>query len=416
MVLVDTIKVEKLNNGLTVIAEPMAEVSSAAMVFLVPLGVAQDPQGRCGTAGVLSELAFRGAAERSNRELNDALDNLGLQRSQSVSPLFSRIGAAMVADQLPAALELYADILQQPHLPADQFEFCRQLALQGIESLEDDPRQKIALLAREQFYPEPLGRPAVGKLEQVQALTPQEAVNHWKHHVTPSDTMLAVAGKVDFEPLLEQLIALFGDWDNAPVDQPRGTDAPHEGTAHHGNDGAQVHIGVLYPSVHVSHPDYYAAMAAVSVLSGGMGSRLFTEVREKRGLCYAVGASHETVGSYGAVRCYLGSSPQQAQEGLDVMLDELVRLGEGISEDELERAKIGLRASLIMQGEASGARALRCAGDYFHLGRVRTLEEIETAIADLTVEQVLEHVRSQPPGRFSVTTLGPAELSVNVAI
>jgi predicted Zn-dependent peptidase len=169
----------------------------------------------------------------------------------------------------------------------------------------------------------------------------------------------------------------------------------------------------MYPSVHLGHPDFYAAMAGVSVLSGGMGSRLFTEVREKRGLCYAVGASYQSAGRMGAVRCYLGASPEQAQEALDVMVHELVHLRDGVTREELDRAKVGLRSGLIMAGEASEARAARCTSDYFNLGRVRTLEEIEAEIATLNVERVLAHLNAHPPAHFAVTTLGPTELRVD---
>lgn len=410
----EDIAIKKLANGMTVIAEPMADVASAGMVFLAPVGAANDPAGRCGTAGVLSDLVFRGAGSRNNRELNDALDNLGLHRNAQVSTLHMRLEAAMVAGQLPAALELFTDVLRRPLLAEDQFELCRMLALQGLESLEDDPRQKISLLVRERFLPDPLGRPAVGKADELKALDAGEARAHWQRCLSPDGTILAVAGKVDFEALCRMADEHFGDWQAEPAPAKTWDDACNEGTYHQGNDGAQVHIAVMIPAVHVSHPDYYKAMAAVTALSGGMGSRLFTEVREKRGLCYAVGASHEVIGPFGAIRAYVGSSPQQAQEALDVTLAEIMRLGEGISKDELDRAKVGLRAGLIMQGESSRARALRCAGDYVHLGRVRTLSEIEKAIENLTVAEVVEHVREHRPEKITVVTLGPVELNVNV--
>ena len=176
-----------------------------------------------------------------------------------------------------------------------------------------------------------------------------------------------------------------------------------------------MHVGLMYPSVAQEDRGYYAALTAAGILSGGMGSRLFTEVREKRGLCYAVGASHRVVGGYGLVQCYLGSSPEKAQEALDVMVGELVKLAEGVSSEELERAKTGLRASLIMMGESSGARAAGCVRDYYYLGRVRPLEEIEAAIKAVSIEDVIEHVRAHAPQGFAVATIGPKQLKTPVA-
>ncbi len=406
-------EVHRLSNGLTLVAEIMPQVSSAAFAFLTPAGVGRDPENLTGTASILSDLTFRGAGDYDNRGLNEALDNLGLSRGSSTSSLHTRYSGALVGDKLIDVLEIYADVLCRPQLANDQFEMCKMLAIQNIESLEDDPRQKISLLTQEQYLPFPFGRPSIGKMEDVQKCSLSDVRAYWQKWYTPQTTILAVAGNIDFDALRDRVESLFGDWQGDGVEAlPQGQ--RDYGYVHHHNDGAQVHIGVMYDSVHFCDEDYYKALGASSILSGGMGSRLFTEVREKRALCYAVGASHQIIGPFGAVRCYLGSSPEQAQEGLDVLLAELLKLSEGVSQDELDRAKVGLRASLIMQGESSGARALHCASDFYHLERVRSLSEIEDAINDLTVDDILDYATTYKPQNFSITTLGPTELKVNV--
>ena len=406
-----TVKTHKLSNGMTLLVEEIKDVSSGAFVFLVPAGAARDPQNRGGTAGVLSEHLFRGAGDRNNRMLNDKLDSLGLQRHSGVGSLHSSFSGALIGDNTLETIEIYADILQRAHLTAEHFEPCRGLALQSLESLEDDPRQKISLLIKEKYLPYPFGRPSSGKKEDLQALTSEEVKAHWADSFTPDGTILAVAGKVDFNQTKELVEKCFGSWQGKKTDKlPQGN--CQQQFYHQPNEGAQVHISLMYPSAHVCNDSYYKALAAVGVLSGGMGSRLFTEVREKRGLCYAVGAHHNITGPYGAVQCYAGSSPEQAQEALDVMTAELIKLKEGITKDELERAKVGLRASLIMQGESTAARAAACVGDYYHLGRVRSLEEIETAIKSLSVEDVIEYVKSHPAEKFTVATIGPKELKI----
>src|SRR5260370_21230165 len=148
-------------------------------------------------------------------------------------------------------------------------------------------------------------------------------------------------------------------------------------------------------------------MAAVNVLHGGMSARLFTEVREKRGLCYAVWASYQTFKDRGSVVCYAGSTNERAQETLDVTLQELKRLQEGIEPEEVDRVKAGLKSSLIMQEESTSARAGTLASDWYFLGRVRGIAEIQSAIDSLTPSSIVAHLRRCPPRDFTIVTLGP---------
>ncbi|MBN1436865.1 MAG: insulinase family protein [Sedimentisphaerales bacterium] len=389
----------------------MTEVSSAAFTILAGGGVVLDPPSRTGAATVLHELMYRGAGDMDNRMLNEALDNLGLHRQGGASTSYFSFGGALIADNLIEAIRLHADVLLRPTLPAEDFELCRELALQGLDSLDDDPRQKISLLAQESYLPYPFGRPVSGKRDELKAITHDEIKNYWRKTFVGDGAIFAAAGKVDFEQLKDVVGELCGSWNGDP--NSKSEQGPCQtGMFHHGNQGAQVHVAVMYPSVAHQSEHYYAALAAASVLSGGMGSRLFTEVREKRGLCYAVGASHRIVGPFGLMQCYLGSTPDNAQEALDVTLEQCQKLSEGIEQDELDRAKVGLRASLIMQGESSSSRASGCARDMLFLGRVRSLEEIEQAIQSLTVDDVLAYARAYQPKQFSIITLGPVELSV----
>ena len=163
----------------------------------------------------------------------------------------------------------------------------------------------------------------------------------------------------------------------------------------------------------ITHPDYYAAIGAVNVLSGGMSARLFTEVREKRGLCYSVSASYSGFKDRASVICYAGTTNERAQETLDVTLGELKRLQDGIEAEEVERVQAGLKSSLIMQEESTSARAGTLASDWYYLRRVRTFDEIKSAIDGLTPKGIVEHVRRHPPKDFTIVTLGPKALTTN---
>jgi predicted Zn-dependent peptidase len=223
-------------------------------------------------------------------------------------------------------------------------------------------------------------------------------------------TIFAVAGKYDFDAVCRQLEELFN------VAQPEvhkeitlGERGPK--FTHQPHDGAQVHIGLMTPTATIVSADYYNAVAAVTVLSGGMSGRLFTEVREKRGLCYAVGARYHTLKQFAGISCYAGTTPDKAQETLDVITAEFGRLCDGISEDEMQRAKVGLKSSLIMQRESSSARAGGIASDYYLLGRVRSLQEIKDKLEATTVDSVLSFLGNNRFGDYTIVTIGPKEIS-----
>jgi predicted Zn-dependent peptidase len=165
-------------------------------------------------------------------------------------------------------------------------------------------------------------------------------------------------------------------------------------------------------TVRPADEDYYDARVAVSVLSGGMSARLFTEVREKRGLCYAIGAQYHGLKEAAGVMCYAGTTPDKAQETLDVVMAEFNRLSQGISEEEIERAKVGLKSVLILQSESSSSRAGTIGGDYYILGRVRSLDEIKSKIEQISVDSVVGFLRNNKFGDFTVVTIGPKEVTV----
>ncbi|MBI9019127.1 MAG: insulinase family protein [Phycisphaerae bacterium] len=403
------VQIKKLANGLTMIAEPMADVSSGSFSIRLPAGTARENIGLNGLSSIMTDLVFRGTEEMDSRTLSAKLDSLGLHYNSGSSNLYSSFSGALVADKLGEALKLHADVFMRARLEEEQFELCRESALQHLDSLEDDPRQKISMLAFENFMMVPYGKPSVGKEKEIQAISHEDALNFYKRFYNPNGAIIAVAGAIEAEATFAMIEENFGSWQGEKLDVlPK---AKYQClNSHQHKDGAQIHIAMIYPSVNIHHEDYYKAKAAVAILSGGMGSRLFTEVREKRGLCYSVGASHTMIADQGLIMGYVGSSPDKAQEALDVMKNEFVNLANGISEDELDRAKIGLRASLIMQGESSGARAGGCAGDYALLGRVRSLEEIEKAILDLSVDDVVGFAKANQPEEFTITTIGAKEL------
>ena len=396
-------------NGLTLLAERMEHVRSATLNFLVPAGCVYDPPDQLGIAAVLADLITRGAGERDSRDLTLALDNLGVDRSESVGLMHTRFWGATVARNLPAALDIYADILCRPHLPDDEIQAVRDLALQDLRGLEDEPRSKVLIELRKHYYPTPLSNDHRGSVEGINALTGDRIRSQHQRLFHPDGTILSVAGNIEWKPLLDRVGRLFGDWSGkAEASITYGSQPGNRG--HITKELEQTQIGLAYPTATINDADYYAALGAVNVLSGNMSSRLFTEIREKEGLCYSVWATYQTLKDRARVVCYAGSRNERAQRTLDVLLRELRRLPDGVEADEVERVQAGLKSSLIMQQESTGGRALSLASDWYYLGRVRSFDEIQSAIDGLTPESIGKHLRRIPPGDFTIVTLGPKPL------
>jgi predicted Zn-dependent peptidase len=400
-----------LKNGMVLLGEPMEAVESVAFDFMLPAGAAHQPDGCCGAGNVIADWIFRGAGDKDSRQLSDAIDGLGLIRSRSVGSSHIAIGAALEAGNLEKALDLYADIILKPSLKDDQFQLARQLAIDDILSLDDDPRHKVMLKLREQFYPSPLGRSTVGDIAELKALTAQMSGQIIKNKFILSQTIFSIAGKYDFDAVCQQIEGLFKS------EQQESDEfvilGPRQGKYKHiDNDGAQVHIGLMTETIKPTDEDYYNARVAISVLSGGMSARLFTEVREKRGLCYAIGARYHSLKEAAGIMCYAGTTPDKAQETLDCIVGEFNRLGEGISREEIDRAKVGLKSSLILQSESSSSRADAIGSDHYILGRVRSLDEIKDRIEATSVDSALAFLRNNPFSDFTVVTIGPKQVNV----
>lgn len=403
-----------LANGMTLLAEPMKDVRSAALNFLVPVGCIFDPPKHQGIASVLSDLITRGAGPFDSRELTLALDNLGMDRDESVGGIHMRFWGATLARNLPAALEIYAHILRRPHLPEEEIDAVKALALQELHGLEDEPRQKVLIELRKRHYPAPLGQDRRGTAEGIERLTPKVIREHYARLFRPRGTIMSVAGNIEWEPLRYQVERLFGDWTGGEEPTIKLGKPAAKGNFI-SKDTTQTQIAIACDSVPIGHPEYYAALGAVNVLSGGFSARLFTEVREKRGLCYAVWATYQTFKDRASLLCYAGTTNERAQETLDVTLNELIRLKEGIEKEEVERVQAGLKSSLIMQEESTSARAGTLASDWYYLGRVRSFDEIQAAIDSLTPKKIVEHLRRNGPRDFTILTLGPKKLQTKVA-
>jgi len=404
--------VREFDNGLTVVAQRMSQASSAAMTIALPAGASRDPTPLAGSAAVGTHWLLRGAGDRSSRQLNEALDGLGCQHHEEVRSAHVLLSAAQLGRNLPGTLAVYSDIVRRPLLGDETLDPCRALVSQTLDGLEDEPMRQCNLLIREKFYPFPLGRNPYGNKASLSAMEPGAVRSHLRRHLTPQGTIVSVAGHFDWSELVDMLEQHFGDWQGTDLGDVQ-LSPPEAGTTHISKPTAQAQIALAYPAAVVKHEQYYAGRVAEMILGGGMSARLFTEVREKRGLVYAVVARYHALKEFAGIFTYAGTTPQRARETLAVTIGELRRLGEDLNEKELARAKTQLKSALVMQGESTTARAQALAADWYHLGRLRTLSEISAAIDAVTLASVRAYVDAYPATNLTVLTIGPDKLNTS---
>ena len=399
-------------NGLVLLAEPMPHVQSAAFSFLIPAGAAFEPADRPGSASMLGEWLIRGAGDRDSHDLLSALDELGVSHAEGAQTVHSCISAASLGRNLLPALGIFADVVRRPAFDDEEVDPIRSLCLQSLRSLEDDPGSKAITELRRRHFPDPWGRSSIGTVEGVNATTPDDLRALFRSTYRPDGAILGVAGAFDWDAVRDEVGRLFSDWDAgqpAPVvERPTGP-----ARSHIEQETQQTQIALAFPTVPVNHPDYYRARASAAILGGYTSARLFTEVREKRGLCYSVFASYDAFKDRAAVICYAGTAPERAQQTLDVTLEEIRRLAaDGVDREELDMMRAGLKSALIMQQESSMSRSASLASDWYHLGRVRPVDEVAAALDALTPEEVGAFASEMDLDAMTILTLGPEPLQL----
>lgn len=404
-----------LDNGIVLLGESLPGLESVAVAFHTPAGAVHDGGGRCGLATLSGEMMLRGAGRRTSRQIVEDLEGAGVQWAQAVSMSHASFSGAMVSRQLSDALPIYADIIRRPLLTEDELENARQMVLQNLAGTEDDPAHRAILALREIHYPSPWGMPSEGLSADVDRLTVEDVRSFVAAHVRPRGAIIAIAGRIDWDDFVSRIERLFGDWNIESAETvPTGGRGPM--VRHVPHDSQQTHIALAWSAPPYHSDDSYEATASLAVLGGGSSSRLFAEVRERRGLCYSVSAGYQTHRDFAMAMCYSGTTAARAQETLDVMLAEIRRLPGSIQEAELERVKARAKSGLVMQQESSAARAGAIARQWYHLGTVRTLAEELARYDRLSVQSIEAWLAQHPIRDLSVVSLGREPLEVRDAV
>lgn len=406
------IVVHQLASGMPLIIERMEGVKSAALSWILPAGAAYDPIDKQGRAAMWGELLMRGGGSKNSREQADAFDRVGAGRSVDVGVQVLRVASTMLGSKASEALGLLTEMVLQPRMDYDAIDPARDLALAAIESLQDDPQERASLLLRERHHPEPLNRSGLGTVEGLNGMEREDLVMGWLGRCRPEQSVLAIAGDIEPGPMIDRVSQLLHGWSGGVTDFTLGK-APARGYSHCEDPSNQVQILLAHDAPSEADSDSVLEKFVISVLSGGMSGRLFSEVREKRGLCYSVNAGYRGDKTFGVVSAYVGTSPERAQQSLDVLWEQLARLRDpagAVTPEEFERAKVGMKSSVVFSGESTGARAASLASDQRRLGRARSLEEIARQIDEVTLERVNDYLKRREMGKVTIQTLGPTAL------
>jgi predicted Zn-dependent peptidase len=400
----------QLPNGIEMVGQHMPSLNSISFGFQLDAAVIHEPEGKQGLAHLFEYMLFQGTKQKDARALNEAFESLGARKGASTSLEVAMVWAQIVNTKFDATIELFRELLLTSTFPRNELEQMRNLVRQEIRRRDDEPMSRIFELVRARFYQgTALSRLILGTDESVLSLQQQDLKDFWQSRYQPNNTLFSIAGKFDWDHVVEQLQTYFGDWKGQAAPTVFQQPKPTTSVVLEYHESKQEHLALMCPFPHYTDPDYYAAMVLAEALGGNMASRLFVEVREKRGLVYGVSSNLSGNKNSGALRIYAGTTPEQGRECLEVILNELRKLEQdGITPDELERAKVQLKSENVMRSEGSGSRMSAIARSWWYERKIKTIQEVKEAIDAVTQEQVLNVVhRFSPVKSLTIAGIGP---------
>jgi predicted Zn-dependent peptidase len=387
-----TVEVTTVPSGLAVVSEPMSDVGSVALGFWVGVGSRDEPPEAAGASHFLEHLLFKGTARRSAREIAEVIDAVGGEMNAFTAKDHTAFYVRVLVKDLEIALDVLSDIMWEPAFRPEEVEAERQVILEELLMRGDDPEDLVQELLAEALYPDhSLGREVLGSEETVRSMSADDLGRFHNERYRPGAMVLAAAGAIEHEAIVAAVEERF-----ARSGRPSGGDrpirtppcSPAEPFVGHRRPTEQAHLALALPTVHRHHPDRFAIAQLAHILGGGVSSRLFQEIRERRGLAYSVYAYRMSYDDAGAVVIYAGTAPNKAGEVLDVLADELARLRSGVSDRELEVARGGLVGSMALGLEDSGARMSRIGRSLLVHGQVLPVDEVVADYLAVTTDDV----------------------------
>ncbi|MCZ4353267.1 pitrilysin family protein [Roseovarius aestuarii] len=405
-----SVNLTTLSNGFRIVTESMPGLQSAAIGIWVMAGARHERPEQNGIAHYLEHMAFKGTARRNALDIAEAIENVGGYINAYTSREVTAYYARVLKDDVPLALDVVADILRNPVFDVAEIEIERGVILQEIGQALDTPDDIIFDWLQEKAYPDhPLGRAILGAEERVRGFGRADLTGFVAEHYRPGQMVLSAAGAVDHDALVKAAEALFADMEPGAV--PAAPLARFEGGESRSVKALeQAHFALAFESPNYADPAIHAAQIYATALGGSMSSRLFQEVREKRGLCYTIYAQAGAYADTGMMTIYAGTSGEQVQGLAEITVDEMKRAADDMRPDEIERARAQMKAGLLMGLESPSNRAERLARMIQIWGRVPGLEEVVEKIDAVSLSDVrdlAETIASRAPAALAL--YGPVE-------
>lgn len=349
--------VSTLPNGLRVASLSMPSVETAAVALWVDVGSRYESAEMNGLAHFVEHMMFKGTEKRTALQIAEEVDAVGGHLNAFTSREHTVYHVKILKEHLELGMDVIADIAFNATIEPSELERERGVVLQEIAQAEDDPDDLVFDFVQDKAFPQhPLGRRILGSVENVKRFTRADMQNYLKQHYYPENMVLAVAGNVEHNNIVKLAEKYF------KTTNTRGSSVHLAGEYKGGEniikrDLEQLHLVLSFKSISLHHPDYYVLQVLISILGGGMSSRLFQEVREKRGLCYAIQPYISNYAETGLLSIYSGTAADKADELLNVVIHELKDLTQNVSAEELSRAKAQLKSSLFMERESCAMQA-----------------------------------------------------------
>jgi len=400
----------RLSNGFRIVTEHMSGLASASIGIWVGAGARHEAAEQNGIAHFLEHMAFKGTKRRNALQIAESIEDVGGYLNAYTSREVTAYYARVLENDVPLALDVIADILLNPVFDEDEIEIERGVILQEIGQALDTPDDVIFDWLQETAYPDhPMGRTILGPTERVSAFSQTDLRKFVGQHYGPEQMILSAAGSVDHDALVKMAEELFGHM----TPTPKFDLAPAKfvgGDLRQNKSLEQAHFALGFESPGYRADDIYVAQIYASALGGGMSSRLFQEVREKRGLCYTIFAQAGAHADTGMTTIYAGTSGEQLAELAEITIDEMKRAATDMSPAEVARARAQMKAGLLMGLESSSNRAERLARLIQIWDRIPALEETVSMIDAVTTGDVLDFAEKMAAtAPVSLALYGPVD-------
>jgi predicted Zn-dependent peptidase len=404
-----SVNVTRLAAGLVIVTDDMSHLETASLGVWAGCGSRDEKPDEHGISHLLEHMAFKGTARRSARQIAEEIEAVGGDLNAATSVETTAYYARVLKADVPLALDVLADILSNPSFDPAELAREQNVIIQEIGAAEDTPDELVFDHLQAVAFPgQPVGRSILGTVQTVRSFDAARLRAYLARHYRAPDMVIAAAGAVDHGAIVAEVERRFRSF-NGPAAAAPEPARFHGGIRTEKRNLEQVHIALALEGVRQRDPTLYSLQVFTSVLGGGMSSRLFQEVREKRGLCYAIYSFHWPYFDTGLFGLYAGTDASDAGKLMQVVVDEIAATAETLNDAEVARAKTQMKAGLLMALESSGARAEQLARQIIAYDRPIPLDEIVAKVEAVTVESARQAGRALiNRSRPAVAALGPS--------